>query len=199
MLRSAIPPVGITPLKTTTLQWNALLIASLSSFLTPFMGSSVIVSLPRIGKDLSMGVLELGWVSTAYLLAAAAFLVPFGRLSDIYGRKKIFVTGLLLDILSSMAGALAPSGTILIAARVFQGIGGGMILTLGVSIVTTVFPPERRGRALGFTVAAVYVGLSLGPFIGGVFLGNNCLGRIYISHILFCPFLFSFTLLALNN
>lgn len=131
-----------------------------------------------------MGVLELGWVSTAYLLAAAAFLVPFGRLSDIYGRKKIFVTGLLLDILSSMAGALAPSGTILIAARVFQGIGGGMILTLGVSIVTTVFPPERRGRALGFTVAAVYVGLSLGPFIGGFLTENIGWRSIYLANIL---------------
>ena len=75
----------------TSLQRNALLIATLSSFLTPFMGSSVIVSLPRIGHDLSMNVITLSWISTAYLLAAAAFLVPFGRLSDIHGRKRIFL------------------------------------------------------------------------------------------------------------
>lgn len=150
-----------------SLQRNVLIVAALSSFLTPFMGSSVVVSLPSMGRDLSMNVLTLSWVSTAYLVAAAGFCVPFGRASDIYGRKKIFMSGILLDIASSIMGGCATSSTMLIAARFLQGIGGAMIFTMGVTIISTVFPPDRRGRALGIILASVYSGLSAGPFIGG--------------------------------
>ncbi|MGD0232022.1 MAG: MFS transporter, partial [Syntrophorhabdales bacterium] len=154
-------------MESSSFQKNVLLIAALSNFLTPFMGSSVIVSLPRIGRDLSMNVLTLSWVSTAYLVAAAAFLVPCGRASDIYGRKKIFLWGIVLDSASSLAGACAASSGMLLAARVFQGMGGAMIFTMGVSIIASVFPVEERGRAFGISVAAVYTGLSAGPFVGG--------------------------------
>ncbi len=97
----------------TSLQRNVLLVAVLSSFLTPFMGSSVVVSLPRISRDLSMNVLTLSWISTAYQLAAAAFLVPFGRLADIHGRKRIFLVGIVIDNLSSLLGE-GPWGQIFI-------------------------------------------------------------------------------------
>lgn len=166
-----------------SLQRNVLIVATLSSFLTPFMASSVIVSLPSMAHDLSMRVITLSWVSSAYLLAAAAFCVPFGRASDIYGRKRVFTYGIILDNLASILGACAPSSAVLIVARVLQGIGGAMIFTLGMTIVTSVFPVEKRGRALGIIIGAVYIGLSVGPLIGG-FLTNQFGWRsIFLSNV----------------
>src|SRR5660398_223526 len=77
-----------------------LLITTLSSFLAPFMGSSVCIGLPSIGKEFAMDAVMLSWISTSYLLAAAMFLVPFGRVADIYGRKKIFKYGIIIDIIT---------------------------------------------------------------------------------------------------
>ena len=166
-----------------SLQRNVLIVATLSSFLTPFMASSVIVALPSMSDALSMKVNTMGWVSTAFLLAAAAFCVPFGRASDIYGRKKIFTIGILIDNLASILGACAPSSGIVIVARVFQGIGGAMIFTLGMTIVTSVFPPEKRGKALGIIIAAVYIGLSAGPVIGGVLTHYFGWRSIFLSNL----------------
>ncbi len=155
-----------------SLRRNALLAAALSGFLTPFIGSSVIIALPAIGREFSMDAVSLSWVSTAFLLSAAAFLVPFGRASDIYGRKKIFVCGILVFNVFTVFGAVAPSGVFLIFSRVLQGIGGAMIFGTGLSIVTAVYPPQDRGKALGIVLTATYVGVTLGPFIGGLLTDN---------------------------
>jgi len=104
-----------------------LLIATLASFLTPFMGSSVNIALPLISKEFSMNVVLLSWIPTSYILAAAIFLVPFGRIADIYGRKMIFTYGILIYTVSSFLSAISPSAAILIASRVFHGIGSSMI------------------------------------------------------------------------
>jgi EmrB/QacA subfamily drug resistance transporter len=146
----------------------ALIVATLSSFIGPFMGSSVNVALPSIGQDYSMGAVLLGWVNTAYLLAAATFLVPFGRLGDIYGRKKIYMWGVLIFTCSSVLIANSGSGVAMILIRVFQGFGASMIFATGMPILISVFPVGERGKALGITVAAVYLGLSVGPFLGGI-------------------------------
>jgi len=146
----------------------ALAIAVMSSFLTPFTSSSVNIALPTIGTKLLMTAILLNWVASAYLLAAATFLVPFGRIADIYGRKKIFQIGIVIDALASILCAIAPSGSWLIFFRVLQGFGGSMIFGTAVAILTSVYPPQERGRALGFSTASVYVGLSIGPLIGGL-------------------------------
>jgi EmrB/QacA subfamily drug resistance transporter len=145
----------------------ALLVATTSSFLTPLMGSTVIVALRRIQEAFSLDAVTLSWVSMSVLLAAATFLVPFGRIADIYGRKKIFTYGITLYTLSSLFLGLSPSVAFLISFRVVQGMGAAMIFSTGVAILTSVFPPNERGRALGINVAAVYAGLSLGPPLGG--------------------------------
>ncbi|MDR5695065.1 MAG: MFS transporter [Armatimonadota bacterium] len=145
-----------------------LLIATTASFLNPFMGSSVNIALPRIGREFGLDAILLGWVTTAYLLSAGVLLLPFGRLADIYGRKRIFLYGISVYTFSSLLCALAPSAGPLILFRVLQGIGGSMIFGTGVAILTSVFPPQERGKVLGLNVAAVYLGLSAGPFIGGV-------------------------------
>lgn len=147
---------------------TALLVTTIGSFLTPFMGAAIAVALPTIGNELAMDAISLGWVATAYLLAAAMFLVPFGRIADIYGRKKVFTCGMFTFTIASILSALSFSSAMLISSRVVQGIGGAMIFSTGVAILTSVFPPEKRGRVLGINVAAVYAGLSLGPPAGGL-------------------------------
>jgi MFS family permease len=88
---------------------SALLVITLGSFLIPFMGSSVIIALPSIGKEFMMDAVLLGWVTTSFLLSLGMFLVPSGRIADIYGRKKIFLYGFLIYTLSSFFCAVAPS------------------------------------------------------------------------------------------
>ena len=171
-----------------------LAIAIMSSFLTPFTSSSINIALPSIGTKLSLDAVTLNWVATSYLLAAAAFLVPFGRIADIRGRKRIFQIGIVVDAISSILCAISPSGAWLIFFRVLQGFGGSMIFGTAVAILTSVFPPQERGRALGFSTAAVYTGLSVGPLVGGfmtqhfgwqgIFLLNALLG-IIISVVVF--------------
>jgi EmrB/QacA subfamily drug resistance transporter len=146
----------------------ALIVSSAASFMTPFMSSSVTIALPVIGGEFAMDAVALGWVATSYLLAAAAFLLPFGRLADIHGRKRIFTLGLLVHSAASVLVAASPSGVFLIAARAAQGIGGAMVFGTGVAMLVSVYPPSERGRVLGINVAAVYLGLSLGPFAGGL-------------------------------
>lgn len=146
---------------------TALVVASIASFLTPFMASSINIALPSIGKEFSIDAVLLGWVATSYSLAAAMFLVPFGRLADIHGRKKIFASGVVVYSVASLLTALSTSSSFLIFFRVMQGIGAAMIFGTGVAILTSVFPPRERGKALGINVASVYLGLSLGPFLGG--------------------------------
>jgi EmrB/QacA subfamily drug resistance transporter len=149
-----------------------LIIAVMSSFLTPFTSSSVNIALPSIGTQLSLNAVALSWVATAYLLAAAAFLVPFGRTADIYGRKMIFRLGIIIDAIASILCATSSSGEWLIVFRALQGVGGAMIFGTGIAILTSVFPANERGRALGISTAAVYTGLSAGPLVGGFLTGH---------------------------
>ncbi len=144
-----------------------LFVATLSSFLAPFMISAVNIAIPVIGGRFAASAVVLSWFATAYLLAATMFLVPFGRLADIHGRKKIFVYGMFIYVTSSLIAAVSNSAALFITARVVEGTGAAMIMGTGVAILTSVFPPQERGRVLGINVAAVYLGLSLGPFIGG--------------------------------
>jgi len=157
-----------TPASDRSVQRTALAMSMVSSFLTPFMASSMNVAMPLIGKEFGLSAVTLGWVLTAYTLTAAMFLVPFGRLADITGRKRIFAIGLGLDMAGAALGALAPSEFPLILARAIQGLGGAMIFGTGVAILTSVYPHGTRGRALGLNTAAVYTGLSLGPVLGGL-------------------------------
>lgn len=115
-----------------------------------------------------MDAVLLSWVTTSYLLTVAILLVPSGRLADIYGRKKVFASGILVYSVASICSAFARSAAELIFYRILHGVGGAMIFSTGVAIITSVFPSEKRGRILGINVAAVYFGLSLGPYLGGL-------------------------------
>lgn len=145
-----------------------LTVAALSTFLVSCTGSSINIALPSIGRELEMDAVLLGWVATSYFLASAALLLPFGRLADIHGRKRIFTYGILTYTIASLILSFVPSATILISLRVIQGIGSAMIFSTGVAIVTSVFSAGERGKALGITTAMTYLGLTLGPVLGGV-------------------------------
>ncbi|MCX5817793.1 MAG: MFS transporter [Proteobacteria bacterium] len=149
-------------------RWPVLIATTLSSFLTPLALSTVNVALPSIGREFSINALTLSWIATAYILSAAIFLLPFGKLADMYGRKKIFIYGTCIFTLSSLLMGVSKTPEILIGCRVLQGIGGAMIFGTGIAILTSVFPAGERGKVLGINVAAVYLGLSFGPFLGGI-------------------------------
>ena len=160
-----------------------LLVASLSSFLVPFTGSSITVALPSMAGQFQADAVTLGWITSAYIIAAAVFIVPFGRFADIIGRKKIFLLGLLVFTIASLLCALSPTEGILIGARFLQGIGGAMLFSTSVAIVTQVYGPGERGWALGITIATVYAGLSLGPFLGGILTDHFGWPSIFLVNV----------------
>jgi EmrB/QacA subfamily drug resistance transporter len=147
---------------------SVLLVATFAAFLTPFLGSAVNLALPSIGKDLNANAIQLGWVVSSFILSSAIFLLPFGRYADIVGRKKIFSLGILLFTISTSLIIFSRSITSLILLRVFQGISSSMIYGTSLAIITSVFGPGERGRALGINITATYLGLSCGPVIGGL-------------------------------
>jgi EmrB/QacA subfamily drug resistance transporter len=140
----------------------------ITSFINPFLGAAINIALPAISEEFSMGAVGMSWVSMAFLLSSAAFLVPLGKLADIRGRKRIFFIGNIIIAASSFLCALSPSGGMLILFRVIQGIGSAMVFGTGMAMITSVYPPQERGRAIGVAVTSVYIGLSLAPFLGGM-------------------------------
>ncbi|PWB75185.1 MAG: MFS transporter [Holophagae bacterium] len=152
----------------TSIRRAAVTVSVLSGFITPFMGSAVNVALPAIAKNFGLDMVEINWVATAYLLAAGMFLLPFGRLADIYGRKRVFVLGMLLYAVTSALAASATGGSFFIMCRGLQGVAGAMVFGTGMAILSSVYGPGERGKVLGLNVAAVYIGLSVGPPVGGL-------------------------------
>jgi MFS family permease len=146
---------------------NVLTAAVLGSSLAPFMVSALVVALPAIGDEFSADPVSLGWLTNVFFLAAAVFLVPLGRISDMYGVKKVFVTGIGVYLVSSVLSILAPDIRFLTAARFVTGIGGGMIFGTSIALLSLAFPESERGRAIGINVTGMFVGFLLGFLLGG--------------------------------
>ena len=140
----------------------------ITSFINPFLGAAINIALPTIGDEFGLGAVGMSWIAMAFLLSSAVFLVPLGKLADIRGRKLVFLVGNLIIAFSSIFCALSSSGGMLITFRAIQGIGSAMVFGTGVAIITSVYPPNQRGKAIGITVTSVYIGLSLAPFLGGM-------------------------------
>jgi EmrB/QacA subfamily drug resistance transporter len=128
------------------------------------------VALKAIGSEFSMSAVLLGWVSTIFLLTAAVLLIPVGKLADIIGRKKIFSWGVGIFTLASVFSAISPNANFFIAFRGLHGIGSAFIYATSVAILTSVFPQGKRGQVLGIITGTIYLGLALGPTLGGVLI-----------------------------
>jgi EmrB/QacA subfamily drug resistance transporter len=152
---------------TRTSKRVALTVATFGAFMTPFDGSVVTLALPSIGRELGGNVVSLGWVATAYVLGLTICVIPFGRLADIRGRGRVYAVGVALFTLASALCGLAPSLNSLIATRFVQGVAAAMMAGNSIALLTSVFPANERGKVLGINTATVYIGLSVGPSLGG--------------------------------
>jgi EmrB/QacA subfamily drug resistance transporter len=133
-------------------------------------GTIVNIAIPHIQSYFNTAFSNIEWVMNAYILVFAVLLVPMGRFGDLWGRRRLFVGGMVLFTLGSLACGLAPSIYLLIAFRVVQGIGGAAMMPSTLSIIATVFPPHKRGAAMGVWGGVSGLASGLGPVLGGIIL-----------------------------
>ena len=145
-----------------------LIVVTIGTFLNPFAGSSINLALPLIGTEFGIDAIMLSWIPTAYLLSTAIFLLPAGMLGDIIGRGRVFTMGTLVYTVASLLAIFTPGAPFLLGCRFLQGIGGAMVYATALAIIAEIYPAGERGRAVGINVMAVYGGLTLGPFLGGI-------------------------------
>ena len=144
-----------------------LILVSLVQYTVPFLTTAIVVALPAIGRDLHANAVQLSLIQTSQVLAIVIFLLPVGRFADIHGRKRVFISGASILCISTLAMGFVRSIEALIALRFIQGIGASMIISTSIAILTAVFPPGRRGRAMGIISAMVYLGMATGPSVSG--------------------------------
>ena len=157
----------ITPEDVHRRRWQLLALTSVGAFMWPLDGSIVNVALPVMGPALRLSFTAAVWVSAAFLLTTAVLLIPAGRLADQHGLVRFYLAGIAVFTVASLLCALSMSGPWLIGSRILQGVGAALIGATSPAIVTSVFPPDERGRALGINVMAVYIGLTVGGPLGG--------------------------------
>jgi len=150
-------------------KWFVMAAVGMGIFLGTIDGSIINVALPTLSRNLETDFAVVQWVSLAYLLTMATLMLSMGRLGDMIGKKKVYVSGFVIFTLGSLLCGIAPSIYLLIAFRVLQAIGAAM-MTLGMAIITENFPPSERGKALGISGSLVSIGIILGPVVGGLIL-----------------------------
>ena len=149
-------------------KWWTLAALSFALFMIMLDNTIVNVALPSIQRDLDIGISELEWVVTGYALSFAVLMLTGGKLADMYGRRRVFLLGLAVFSLSSLACGLAGSADLLIGARVAQGVGAAFMMPATLSIISATFPPRERGAALGTWAGVSAVALAIGPLVGGL-------------------------------
>jgi EmrB/QacA subfamily drug resistance transporter len=148
-------------------------VVALGALMTALDTTVVNVALPVIRQDfgfLKVSVSDLQWVVNAYALAYAACLLPAGKLGDVYGRRRVFLIGLVLFVGASIGCGAANGINTLIAVRAVQGVGAALITPSSLSILTATFDPEERGLALGLWSAVLGIGIAMGPLVGGALI-----------------------------
>lgn len=165
------PPVtqGASPVEAARLEtkWWILLAIGVGSFMTALDGSVVNIILPVVSRAFNSDVATVEWVVTVYLLVVSSLLLSFGRLGDMRGHKLVYISGFLVFVVSSALCGFAPSIGFLIIVRALQALGGAMLLANAPAILTKNFPPQQRGQVLGLQATMTYLGLTVGPSLGG--------------------------------
>jgi len=151
---------------------RVLLVNCLAYWMAAFMTTSINIAIPSIQTEFHLGAVALGWLPLAYILATAVFLVPFGKIADLFGRRLVSLGGLAVFSLSSLAIVLAQSYEVIVGFRIAQGVGAAMMFASITAMVTLAYPPARRGMAMGIMVATAYLGSTMGPMVGGVIVYN---------------------------
>jgi EmrB/QacA subfamily drug resistance transporter len=182
LLKPASSPANPVP-STASVRQTALAVCLVSGFINPFTGACLNIALPTMAKELNLDAVTVPWVLTIFMLASSIFLLPMGRLADIYGRKKLFAIGWSLFSVTSLLVSFSVNGPMLLTLRVFQGISAAMFFGAAVAILTSVYPREERGRVLGMSTAAQYAGFSLGPVLGGVLTQYFGWRSIYLTMV----------------
>lgn len=152
----------------TPLQKSVLVMVLLNALSVPIMLSSVNVALPHIAADLELSALTTSWIPTAFLMASAMFILVFGRLADMFGRKRVFLMGSVSVVFASLLAAASTGAISLLSARFLQGVGAAMLYATQMAIVSSVFPVATRGRVIGLVISFIYIGLATGPLLGGI-------------------------------
>ena len=161
-------------------QTKPLAIACAGAFVAALSTSLVAVSAPVIARDLSVTPQDVSWVLTAYLLAISSLLALVGKAADVLGQKRVYLTGFVFFVAGSMMCAAALDLRALVGARILQGVGASMLMAVGPAIVTRSVPPARRARALGVQLAATYIGLTLGPSLGGMLAAKLAWQAVFV-------------------
>ncbi len=144
-----------------------LVAASVAIFAVQLDFFALNLALPAMASELGTTTPDAQWVISGYMLALAAFLIPGGRLGDLLGRKRMLIVGLAIFGGASLIGGAAPNLELVIAARVIQGIGAGILFPVSIAVVSNAFPPEGRMRAIGNVYGLAATATALGPFVGG--------------------------------
>ena len=171
---------------------HVLLVNSLAAWTTAFMTTGINIALPAIQTEFRLSAVALGWLPLGYVLASAVFLLPFGRIGDRFGRRLLFLLGMLLFGLSSFGLVLAGSYVPLVILRFTQGLGSALLFATSMAMVTLAYPDKGRGRAMGIAVGAAYLGMTTGPVIGGVIVHNIGWRNLFL--VIGCIALFNFAL-----
>lgn len=148
--------------------WAALVVLTLSTFIVILDSSVAFIALPAILEDVGGTLDEATFVLAGFILSFVVFVLFFGKLADIYGRRLLFILGIGVFTLASLACAVSPSIEFLIGARVVQGIGAAMVEPTVLALILTTFPRERLGLAFGVQGVAAGISASVGPIVGGL-------------------------------
>jgi len=164
-------------------RWYVLATVAIGTFMATLDSSIVNVALPTISSQFHSDLSTLQWVVSAYLLTITSLLPVFGRIADMFGRKRVFALGFIIFTLGSVLCGFAQNIWFLVGTRVLQAVGASMLMSNSAAIITAIFPPKERGRALGLTGTVVALGSLTGPALGGIIIGLTSWRSIFFINL----------------
>ena len=172
-----------TTARRTYSKWAILFTVLVMTFMVCLDSSIVTVALPVIQRELGVGLDEIQWVSSVYLLSTCVVLLPFGRLGDRLGKVYVFQAGVVVFTVGSLLCGLAPTLPVLVGARIVQGVGCALAMANNMGIITEAFPAHERGRAMGMLSTFVALGMMAGPVMGGAIVSAFAWEGIFLINV----------------